>query len=139
MQTAIEIATALGQVPKIKKRSPYRTLWIGLLPPGRELARRIEAFATKIIRQGLVRETRVIRSRVGRKRVHEFGFEYQAALAYLTGRISRTELKDRLTRELLGYARRQMRWFKRNPRIRWLRTAGAAERAVRRFISERNR
>lgn len=131
---AIEIARALGRVPELKKRSPYRLLWIGLHPPPSRLRRNIAAFAAQIVRRGLMPETRTLLRRVGRSRMHEFGFEYRAALACLAGRITRSELRAILARDLRAYARRQMAWFRRNPEIRWIGNPREAEALVRQFI-----
>lgn len=132
---AIEIASALGRVPQLEKRSPYRALWIGLKPPQPILRRKITAFAVRILRRGLARETEtLLRRGASRSRLAEFGFEYRATLAYLAGRISRSELRARLIRDLRAYARRQMAWFRRNPGIRWVAGRRDAERIVRGFL-----
>lgn len=118
---AIEIARALGAVPQLKRKSPYHTLWIGANPDPDALTRRIRIRAKTMIKHGLVAETKkLIRQRASEKRIREFGFEYAAALDAVLGRISRAELERHLIRDTEKYARRQMRWWKRNADIHWI-------------------
>lgn len=117
---AIEIAHAIGSVPKLKKRSPYEALWIGLNPTSATLEKRIRTRARKMVRTGLISEIKKLRAlRVTIKRIREFGFEYRAGLEYLDGTLSRAELLRRITIQTRQYAKRQMTWFKRNPDIIW--------------------
>lgn len=118
---AIEIAKKLGKVPKIQKRFPYNALWIGLIPNRETLSRSIKKRANKMIKEGLLRETKKLLSKgVSKKRIKELGFEYRAALDALEKKIGKVELLNRLTQETLDYARRQMTWWKRNPDINWI-------------------
>lgn len=119
---AIEIARVLGHVPAVRKRSPYRALWIGLNPPKTILKKRVQARVGRMLGRGLVAETRsLIRARVPKHRIREFGFEYRAVLDHLDGKSSRSQLADALTRASLDYARHQISWWRRNKNIRWLR------------------
>lgn len=118
---AIEIAKIIGRVPLIKKCSPYNTLWLGLNPPKTVLKKRIQARTHAMLKDGLVKETKkLLIQGVPRSRVQEFGFEYRATLDYLDGKIIQQELYERIVRDTLRYAKRQMRWFKRNKDIQWI-------------------
>lgn len=133
---AIEIAHALGSVPAtVEKRHPYRTLWIGLCPDQETLKKRIITRSAAMITGGLVRETkRIIAKKISKKRIKEFGFEYTAALHFIEKKINRPELERVLVRDTVAYARRQMRWFKKNQDIRWVTTTRQAEQLATRFI-----
>ena len=118
---AIEVARALGKVPLLKKQSPYRALWLGLNPPPNILDKRIRDRARKMIQKGIIKEAKKLLTQgVPRSRLQEFGFEYRAALDYIDQKITKDELYARLVRDTLRYAKRQMRWFKRNPEIHWI-------------------
>lgn len=119
---AIEIARALGEVPPVKKQSPYRTLWIGLLNPSYETwSHRIKKRVRKMVRHGLIAETKnLLIQKVPQFRIQEFGFEYQATLDYLDKKMTKQELYNRIVRDTLRYAQCQMRWFKRNRTIHWI-------------------
>ncbi|OHA08716.1 MAG: hypothetical protein A3B37_02590 [Candidatus Sungbacteria bacterium RIFCSPLOWO2_01_FULL_59_16] len=89
-----------------------------------------------MLARGLVAETKRLRlGGVSIARIREFGFEYRATLAYLTGKIGRAELEGQLIRKTIGYARRQMTWFSRNPKIRWAQGTREAASLVRRFLT----
>ena len=134
---AIEIARALGRVPRLVKHSMFDTLWIGLNPPFSILARRVMRRADAMIQQGLVAETKkLVRHRVSEKRIREFGFEYRAALLYNHGALTKKEFTARLTRDTIRYAKQQMRWWKRNPEIRWLGKPDNAAPLVRKFLQK---
>lgn len=137
---AIEIARAIGRVPKLRKNLRYRTLWIGLNPPRATLKKRIEARARAMLAAGLIREIKkLIRTGISKKRLREFGFEYRDGLANLEKRTTREELLRDLIRHTLNYARRQMTWFRRNPDIHWIERPQDAERLVKAFLHPRPR
>lgn len=153
---AIEIAKVIGKSPRSPlyqrwaggnfklRKSGLRSLWLGLNPPKTILEKRIKARAKKMIKRGLVEETKkLLRSGVSKKRIREFGFEYRAALDYLEQTAKenprhapaasrllperrrrlayfKKELYDQIVRGSLQYARKQMGWFKRNPEIHWI-------------------
>lgn len=123
---AIEIARALGKVPAIKKQSPYRALWLGLNPPPAVLEKIIKNRTRAMIRNGITKETKKLLAQgVPKSRIKEFGFEYRATLDYLDRKITKDELYERIVRNTLHYAKRQMRWFKRNKNIQWINPAEA--------------
>ncbi len=119
---AIEIVRTLGKIPKLpKKKSPYKVFWLGLKPSYEASPRKIRRRVKGMIKRGLANETKkLLREGFSEKRIREFGFEYRAALEYLEGDMSRPELGERLIRDTSRYARRQMAWWKRNPKIHWI-------------------
>ena len=128
---AIEIAAALGRVPKLKKCSPYQALWIGLKLSYEVQPHKIAKRTQRIIRQGLVAETkRLLAAGITKKRIHEFGFEYRAALDFVLRRIQRDQLPKRIIKDTLAYAKRQMTWWKRNPDIHWVKNGKEANRLL---------
>lgn len=120
---AIEIATVLGKVPKTKA-NPLKadTVLIGLDPGKRALGEAINKRSQRMIRLGFINETKkLLEKGVKREKIREFGFEYQDALRYLAGEIkSKKELADAISKMTQQYAKRQMTWFKRDRRIRWI-------------------
>lgn len=106
---AIEIATALGKVPKITEDSPlYQFIKIGVALPLLELEKKIETRVKKMFKSGLLKEIENLKkSGVSEKRLKEFGFEYD---------------NPTIQSVILGsvqYAKRQMTWFKRDKEIIW--------------------
>ncbi len=121
---AIEVAEALGRVPKLKfNRLKAEISFIGLRPPKEMLEKSVRKRAGEMMRSGFINETkRLLGSGVTEERIKEFGFEYRRALQYIRGKIkSKKELVDLIVRDTLRYAKRQITWFKRDKRIRWIR------------------
>ena len=86
------------------------------------LRRRIEARAERLFEGGLLEEAeRLLRSGAGRTATQAVG--YAEAAEHLAGRLTRDEALERIVRRTRALARRQMAWFRRDPRIRWF-TAG---------------
>jgi len=132
---AIEIAKALGSVPHISKRNPYRALWIGIFPGEKILQRRMAIRSSAMIKANLIQETKKLLSKgVSKKRIREFGFEYGNALDVIEKNIAPRDLADKLTRDTSKYAVRQMRWFRCNQDIHWIKTLRQAEALVKKFF-----
>jgi len=126
---AIEIATELGSVPPLKGTEPkYETRWIGLYPGMDVLEARIKGRLDSTIRKGLVAETRKLRDEMGLswKRIDELGLEYRIVASFIRGEISKEQMRALMLQELRKYAKRQMRWLKRNKEIEWFTDAETA-------------
>ncbi len=111
---AIEIARALGKVPKIKRTPRYAVEYIYLDPPAEKLRKNIARRTEKMLKRGLLAEVRkLIRQKLPRKRIVELGFEYKYPLLYLEGKISREEMVKEINTKTWHYAKRQRTWFKK--------------------------
>lgn len=117
---AIEIATALGSVPKIETyNSKYNVLWIGLDLPKEELQERIEKRISDRI-PALFDEIKSLHnSGVTYEKLDSFGLEYRYGSDYVQEKINLSEFKELLATKTWQYAKRQMTWFKRNSEIHW--------------------
>lgn len=110
---AIEIATTLGKVPKITQAKPvYNFIKIGLVLPLPELERKIKIRVKKMFDKknsgGLLKEIENLKkSGITKKRLKEFGFEYNDPTL------------ESVTLKSLQYAKRQNTWFKRDKEIIW--------------------
>jgi tRNA dimethylallyltransferase len=118
---AIEIATALGKVPKIKKqKSQYDFVHIGLTSSPEILKEKIHTRLLARLKKGMVAEAQKLYSDgLSYKRMRSLGLEYGALADLLEKNITKQELISRLDREIVQYAKRQMTWFKRDKRIHW--------------------
>ncbi len=119
---AIEIATALGSVPKQKKVAlPYRVLWMGLTADRDILRKRIEKRLRARLLQGMLGEVKKLRAEgVSWKRLHDLGLEYRYVALHLQGKLKIEDLEKTLADKIYQYAMRQLRWFKRNKEINWI-------------------
>jgi tRNA dimethylallyltransferase len=110
---AIEIAKALGRVPKITEIKPqYKFIKIGLYLSPDKLIKKIKIRVKKMFdkknKGGLLYEIKKLKkSGISKKRLKEFGFEYFEPTY------------EKVVAETLKYAKRQMTWFKRDKEIKW--------------------
>jgi len=116
---AIEIATALGYVPKQKTKINYRTLSIGLTLPPEKIREKIHARLMKRMQgDALVKEVRRLHEEgVCYRRLYDFGLEYRYVALYIQKKLSREKMLSELEKEIYRYAKRQMTWFKRDTRL----------------------
>ena len=106
---AIEIAQALGQVPKITQATPvYEFVKIGLYLPPEKLKKKIEKRVKEMFNKGLLNKIKKLKKTgVSSRRLKEFGFEYD------------NPTYEKVVKETLKYTKRQMTWFKRDKEIKW--------------------
>ena len=118
---AIEIATAIGSVPDMRKqKSRYDILQIGLTLPPKKLKERIRIRLFARIREGMILETKKLRKGgLSWKRMRTLGLEYKYLADYLEQKLTRDEFIQKLEIETWHYVKRQMTWFERDKRIKW--------------------
>jgi tRNA dimethylallyltransferase len=118
---SIELAQALGSVPKIQSISPdYSYLKIGLNLPPEELKNKIKLRLNKRLKMGMIDEAKNLHEKgLSFERMIELGLEYKYLALFLKGEISEQEMKTVLEHEIWHYAKRQMTWFKRDKEIKW--------------------
>lgn len=135
---ALEIAEALGKVPPLSFTAlGAETLWLGVKRDEKELRKLIVARLKKRLRQGMLKEMeRLHKESVSWKRMEELGLEYRYGAHFLEGRITRKEFEETLVKEIIAYAKRQMTWFKKDPRIHWVKNKNEALRLVHNFIKK---
>ena len=106
---AIEIAKALGKVPRLTEKMPnYKFIKIGLYLPPDKLRKKVEKRVRKMFADGLLNEIKKLKKiGVSDKRLKEFGFEYNKPTP------------EKVIGQTLKYAKRQMTWFKRDKEIKW--------------------
>ena len=137
---AIEVAKALGKVPKISKISSAAAdkskifMQVGVKLPDKILKKNIEKKVKDMLKRGLVKETQKLRnSGLSWKRIYELGFEYKYPALFLQGKINKEDILKRMLHENWQYAKRQMTWFKRDKRIKWVKNYKEARKLISRF------
>ncbi len=125
---AIEIAKALGKVPKTKKQNLYDPLFIGIDLPTETLRANITKRLHARMKQGMLAEAKKLHSNgLSWKRMDELGLEYRYLALHLQGKISKDEMIEKLDTEIWHYAKRQLAWFRRDKRIQWVSKKDALE------------
>ena len=100
--------------------TPYSLTGVWL--PRATLARRIDARLRAQIEAGFVDEAMALEPRMSDTARQALG--YKEVLDHAAGRCSLDEALDAAARRTREFSRRQRMWFRRDPRIIWLATAG---------------
>lgn len=139
---AIEIAKSLGKIPKLKKVEPeYNILKIGLTFPQNELKERIHTRLEKRIKKGMIEEIKKLHQNgVSWKKLESFGLEYRYVSYYLQGKMTKSEMIEKLYSAIWHFAKRQNTWFKRDKEIVWInpskkREIITAQKEIKNFLS----
>ncbi len=123
---AIEIAEALGKVPKLESESQKNsgkcdTFQIGIETPDDELKKNIHARILSRIDTGMIKEVAALhKNGLSWERLDDLGLEYRYISKHLQGELSKDELIAMLDLKIWQYVKRQRTWFKRDERIQWL-------------------
>lgn len=124
---ALEFMTMEGrpiseQVVQTKKNDqPYNLIAFGLTMPRPELYRHIEERVDQMLEKGFLEEVRALLKAgysPGCPGLNILG--YRQLAAYLSGEIGWEKTVEEIKRQTRRLAKRQMTWFRRDPRIIWL-------------------
>ncbi len=121
----------------------YRTLKLGLAPEREALYRRLDERCRRMFESGLVEEVRGILDMGFPREAKPFeAHGYRQAMQLLRGELNPHEALFYAQRNTRNYAKRQMTWFRKEPRMEWLQGFGeeppvqdAACARVRRFLT----
>lgn len=114
----------------------FDCLQIGLSVPRGELYSRIAERAEKMMKRGLLEEVRaLVKQRYGWHLPSMSGTGYKQFADYFAKKISLEEAVELLKRDTRRYARRQMTWFRRDKRIKWLSSVDEAVKLIEEFFS----
>ncbi len=107
---AIEIAKALGKVPRIlDQKSKYKFLKIGLKVEKEKLEKNINKRVKQMFKEGLEEEVENLKKMgIKESRLKDFGFEYY------------NPTLESVISESKKYAKRQMTYFKKDKNINWI-------------------
>jgi tRNA dimethylallyltransferase len=120
---AIEIASALGQVPPLQTSAnhDYDFKIIGLQTKPEELRKLIKQRLEDRLEHGLIEEVAGLKkSDLSWAQLENFGLEYRYVALYLQNKLSLEEMTAQLNTAIWHYAKRQLTWWKRDTRIQWL-------------------
>lgn len=100
--------------------SPYDSLIIGLDFRDRQtLYNRINLRVDEMVSKGLVEEAESIWKTGGQKTASN-AIGYKELIPYFENTMTLDECLDRIKQETRRYAKRQLTWFRKNTRIRWI-------------------
>lgn len=123
MIRAIEVLQAAGPpLRRLRTRTPppWEALRIGLSAPLDVIDRRLEERSRQQVARGLVAETRsALEAGVPATAAVLTGIGYADTLVHIDGELTLEELPLAMARSNRRYARRQLRWWRRDQRVRW--------------------
>jgi tRNA dimethylallyltransferase len=120
---AIEILEAAGP-PLRRLRSRTAPHWeavrIGLTADLATIDRRLDDRSRQQVQRGLIDETQAaLAAGVPETAAVLTGIGYAEAMDHIRGKLSLAELPLVMARSNKRYARRQLRWWRKDPRVRW--------------------
>lgn len=138
---AVEICLKSGRpFSSQQEKGPplFAVLQIGLAAPRPVLYNKIEKRVEAMIESGLVEEVKALLAAGYSSNLPAFsGLGYREIISFLQGRIDLAEAVSRIKSHTNAYARRQLTWFRKDPRIRWVEGADEAESLIKQFFKKR--
>ena len=116
----LEIATLVGAVP-LARTTGLAATRIGLAMPRAELDARILERVKRMVKDGVIEETRALIDRGHDPRLPSWSAHgYVHWAAHLRGEVGLDDAVTATARDVRAYARRQLTWFRRDARIVWV-------------------
>ena len=121
---AIEVYQLTGQpfsALQTKSQHTYQLAVVGLYLEREQLYQRINLRVEQMLTNGLVKEVMGLRDKGYHLKHNSMqALGYKQAFCYLEGFLSKEEMIDEIKRETRRYAKRQLTWFRKDPRIHWI-------------------
>ncbi|MDR1205100.1 MAG: tRNA (adenosine(37)-N6)-dimethylallyltransferase MiaA [Peptococcaceae bacterium] len=115
----------------------YQTRFIGLRWEREQLYRRINGRVDTMIRKGWAEEVRLLlEAGVPEDAQSMQAIGYRHIVGFLNGQSPWDSCVEQIKMETRRFAKRQMTWFRRNPRIFWLDAGGAAGQRAGDFVRD---
>lgn len=134
---AIEIARVYGQVPVLGEEKKFQILFLGIRRSKEELRELIRKRLSKRFSQGMIKEVKRLKNQsLSWQRLESFGLEYRWIAKYLQDKIDYQTMIKKLQKDIEHFAKRQMTWFKKDKRIKWVKNFREAQRETKKFLEE---
>lgn len=123
-------------VPKLEKNPiSYPVLMLGVKKSSQELAACIKLRLKKRLKHGMITEVRKLRKTgLSWRKLDDFGLEYRWISRYLRKKITYCEMIEKLQKDIEHYSKRQMTWFGRDSRIKWVKNYRQTEKLTKKFL-----
>lgn len=135
---ALEIVGATGKpFSKQRRKGPklFDVLMIGVKRPEKQTKKIIEKRTKQMLKAGLVREVKNLLKTGYSPSLPSFsGIHYKEIVDYIKGKITLPEAVALINKNDEQLVRRQMTWFKKDKRIRWVKNQKEAEKLLSNFI-----
>ena len=117
-----------------KNKSIFNILQIGIKKPRQKLNSLIDQRVNKMIKQGLINETKKIIKKYGLKSIPLQTIGYAEIIDYLNKKTTLSEAVELIKIHTHQLAKRQMAWFKRDKHINWITNYNQAEKLISNFL-----
>jgi len=117
-----------------KGRNLFNALIIGIKLPKKELEKRIKIRIEKMFKLDLEREVKNLTKKYGWEISPFQTIGYQEWKDYFNKKSGRNDVKKQVILHTLQFSKRQMTWFKKNKRIKWIKNYKSAEKLVKEII-----
>lgn len=137
---ALEVALTSGKpfTAQRKKSEPlYDFLQMGIQQKPEALKQRIAKRVRMMLGDGLVDEVKKLVKKYGSKAKPFDAIGYREIIEYLDGKISLEEAIAKISQDTWRYAKRQMAWFKRDERIKWINDSEEASGLIAYFLNKK--
>ncbi len=131
---ALEVSTFSGKkFSELRKKGEpvVDALQIGIARTSKDLNARIRVAVENMVKRGLVKEIReLLKQDIPLNAPALTALGYRDFAEYLLGRVTLEEAVERLKKQTVQYAKRQLTWFKRDRRINWVKSADEGVKVV---------
>lgn len=145
---AIEICKILGKVPSLNltpalsltrrggNMNEIEFLQIGISVPKEKLHEKIKNRLDQRWKDGMIEEVNNLREKykLSWKKIQSFGLGYFWIPEYLQEKITLKELYEKVYLAEKDYAKRQMTWFSKDTRIKWIEKYEDMEKEIAKFL-----
>lgn len=118
---ALEVTKILGKPfseVSCEKEPEFDVEWkMPIINSREELYERINKRVDLMVEQGIIEETKNLLKKHGRIKNFICTIGYQEILSYLDGEATLEEALDKLKQHSRNYAKRQLTWFRKNPKL----------------------
>jgi len=119
---------------KNKKPALFDIIQIGLKKDYKTLDKKILKRIDKMIENGLIEEVKKLIKKYGTKPYSMSGIGYKEIISYTKKEISLEQAKELINIHTRQYSRRQMSWFRRDKRIKWVKNYQEAKKLIQDFF-----
>jgi tRNA dimethylallyltransferase len=137
---ALEVSILTGEPfseQKKKGEQVFDVLQIGIETPREVLNERIEKRVDEMIKDGLLNEIKdLLKQKYKWTLPSMSGIGYKQFKGYIEGVYDLEETKRLLARDTKRYGKRQLTWFKRDKRIKWVKNYEEAEELIEKFLKK---
>ena len=109
-------------------------LEIGLLVPRAKLYKQIDHRVDAMFQAGLEKEVRRLRKKYAFTNTALSGLGYRQFAPYFAGTATLAHVREAIQKETRHFAKRQMTWFRKEKKLRWVRSNAEAMKLVTNFL-----